>query len=162
MENNMKKIFKKHAAWLQRFGMGMILFITISLVLFLLGAQDTSSKTAYVPFHDLKKVPITNVKYLDNDSRAYVEGIADGNRKIHIDVYDGKIPSNFKNTNTAIVFETSDKDLYLNQESYDESNPKISNKDIYTSQNLFFGYMIIISIGLSAYFATFATKARNL
>lgn len=154
----MQKLFKKHEAWLQRFGMGMILFMVLSLVIFFLTANDTSSKTAHVPFHALKEVQITNVKYLDNDSRAYVEGIADGNRKIHIDVYDGKIPSNFKNTNTAVVFETADKDLYLNKESYDESNSKMSNQEMYTSQNLFFGYMIIISIGLSAYFATKTTK----
>lgn len=124
-------------------------------------SSSTVNSQEYVPFHALKKVSIKNVTYLDNNSQAYIEGIADGNRKIHIDVYDRKIPSNFKNTNSAVVFETADKDLYLNEKSYDEENPKISNKNTYTHWKLVVIYMLIISIGLSAFLTTVYNKKNK-
>lgn len=123
-----------------------------------MGVQVNSSQTDYVPFHDLKAVQITNVIYSDSDSDAYVEGIADGNRKIHIDVDDGKIPSNFKNTNKAIVFEEPDKTMYLNQKMYDEDNSKTSKDDVHTALKSFFVCTVLLSIGMSALIATVLTK----
>lgn len=149
-----QEVFKQHGDWFRKFGM---VFIAISLVIGLLsflGMQGVAARPAYVPFHDLKTVRITNVIYSDSDSGAYVEGIADGNRKIHIDVDGDKIPSNFKNTKHAVVYESADKEFYLNQKDYDENNPKVSKADAYKLWAIFIGCMIFLSIIFSAYIAT--------
>lgn len=155
-----QEIVKEHSDWLGKFGMGLILFSSITLLLGMLGMSGASSRTDYVPFHDLKAVQITNVIYSDDDSGTYVEGIADGNRKIHIDVAHGKIPSNFKNTKNAVVYETSDKELYLNQKDYDEENPnpKVSKHDSNNRLKSFIATMGIFSIVFSGVFATASTK----
>lgn len=151
-----QEIFKQHSDWLGIFGMCLIVFYILSG--FFLNIISTSSSTTYVPFHDLRTIPITDVIYLDNDSSAYIEGIADGNRKIHIDVDDGKVPSNFKNTKNAVVYETSDKELYLNQKDYDEANPKVSKQDARRIRESLIGTMAILSIGFSVIVATVSTK----
>lgn len=161
-----KEYFKRHKVWIEMFYSAFIAFAFASFLLGLLIMEISSSTVSYqeyVPFNDLKEVKIKNVTYLDNNSQAYVEGIADGNRKIHIDVYDGKIPSNFKNTNTAVVFETADKDLYLNEKSYDEDNPnpKITDKDTHKHWTLYVIYTSILSIVLSVIFATIFNKKER-
>ena len=157
----LKEYFKRHKVWIKMFLSGLVSCAFASFLLGLLSmaiSSSTGNSQEYVPFNDLKEVKIKNVTYLDNNSKAYVEGIADGNRKIHIDVYDGKIPSNFKNTNSAVVFETADKDLYLNKKSYDEENPKITDKDTHKHWKLYVIYTSILSIGLSAFLTTISYK----
>lgn len=157
----LKEYFKRHKVWIKMFLSGLVSCAFASFLLGLLSmalSSSTGNSQEYVPFNDLKEVKIKNVTYLDNNSKAYVEGIADGNRKIHIDVYDGKIPSNFKNTNTAVVFETADKDLYLNKESYDEENPKTTDKDNHKYLKSYVIFSAILSIVLSAFLATISNK----
>lgn len=151
-----QEIFKQHGDWFREFGMCLIVFSVMAGLL--LGLIGTSSPTTYVPFHDLKVLRIANVIYSDNDSDAYVEGIAEGNRKIHIDVNNGKVPSNFKNTKTATVYETADKELYLNQKDYDEANPKVSKQDTKTIRASLIGFMTIAGIAVSAFVATIHIK----
>lgn len=154
----MKKVqemFKEHGDWLGAFVMGLIMWAIIASFFLIAG---TSTHDTYVPFHDLKVLRITNVIYSDNDSSAYVEGMTEGNRKIHIDVDNGKVPSNFKNTKTAVVYETADKELYLNQKDYDEANPKVSKQDAKTIRASFIGFMTIAGIVVSAFAATLYIK----
>jgi len=155
----MKKVqemFKQHGDWLSIFGIGMILWAL--MVGFFLGLVGPSSYGTYIPFHDLKTVRITNVIYSDNDSDAYVEGMTGGNRKIHIDVDNGKIPSNFKNTKTAVVYETADKGFYLNQKDYDEENPKVSKQDVNKLRMSLIGTMAVLGIAVNSYIAMVSTK----
>jgi len=154
----LQEIVKEHSDWYGMFGMSLIVFSILSG--FFLGTANTSSQTTYIPFHDLKIVPIKHVIYSDNDHSAYIEGIADGNRKIHIDVADGKIPSNFKNTKNAVVYETSDKELYLNQKDYDEENPnpKVFKQSANKLPKSLILTMVILIIGCSVVVATASTK----
>ncbi len=148
----LQEIVKEHGDWLSIFGMSLIVFY--GMTGFLLGLISTSSPTTYVPFHDLKVLRITNVIYSDDDSNAYVEGMTEGNRKIHIDVDNGKIPSNFKNTKSAVVYEAADKTLYLNQKDYDEANPKVSKQDDKRIRESLIIFMAIAGILVSAFVAT--------
>lgn len=152
----LQEVFKQHGDWLNMFVMSLILWAI--MIGSFLGIVGTAPHDTYVPFHDLKAVQIRNVIYSDNDSDAYVEGISDGNRKIHIDASNGKIPSNFKNTKKAVVYETADKEFYLNQKDYDEANPKVSKQDTKNRLKSFIGTMAILSIVFSGIIATISTK----
>lgn len=82
----LKEYFKRHKVWIKMFLSGLVSCAFASFLLGLLSmaiSSSTGNSQEYVPFNDLKEVKIKNVTYLDNNSKAYVEGIADGNRKIH-------------------------------------------------------------------------------
>lgn len=151
-----QEIFKEHGDWFGAFVMSLIVWAVMAGLF--LGLVSRAPHDTYVPFNDLKIVRITNVIYADNDSDAYVEGMTEGNRKIHIDVDNGEIPSNFKNTKTAVVYETSDKELYLNQKDYDEANPKVSKADLHKLWAMLIVSMAIAGIVVSAFVATIFIK----
>ena len=118
--------------------MKKLLFVGLMfvLVLFLGIYSNLEHKTShnseeyarkYQKFTDLKPMKMTKVTYRDDDTGKSIDGIVKGNRRVSFrDIR--SVPNNFKNVESANIYETKQGKYYLNESNYNDTIIKPSLK----------------------------------
>lgn len=110
----------------------------------------------YQKFSDLKSVKMTKITYRDDDTGKSIDGIVKGNQKVSFEDIDS-IPSNFKNVESANIYETKQGKYYLSESDYNDKIMKPSLEKVINDGYVLMWsriYTLFITVLLLFVFAT--------